>query len=142
MTASAAERRGARFATFVRVSIALQTVGIFFQAVTSGLALSTEYGETLHSAGARGMYAASMLYLLAAILAWRPGGAPARPILYATGFLLLASLQVILGIGHVMGFHIPLGVLMFGLSLLDLARVAFRHLRPSAPVSGYANSPS
>ncbi|MFH9723646.1 hypothetical protein ACH4M4_11845 [Streptomyces sp. NPDC017254] len=135
---AAAERRGGRFSTFVRVSIALQTVAIFFQAVTSGIALSAQYGETLHSAGARGMYAASMLYVLAAVLAWRPGGASARPILYSTGFLLLASLQVVLGIAHVMGVHIPLGVLMFGLSLLDLGRVAFGRPRPAA--AGHAAS--
>ncbi|WP_435867059.1 hypothetical protein [Streptomyces zaomyceticus] len=130
--------RGGRLTAFVRVSIALQTVAIFFQAVTSGIAMSAPYGEVLHSAGARGMYAASMLYVLAAVLAWRPGGGSARPILYSTGFLLLASLQVVLGIAHVMGVHLPLGVLMFGLSLLDLGRVAFGRPRPVNP--GHAAS--
>ena len=131
MAPTTAEQRSPGLATFVRASIALQTVAIFFQAVTSGMALSSQHGELLHSGGARGMYAASMLYLLAAILAWRPGGASPRPIAYATGFLLLASLQVVLGVQHVLSLHIPLGVLMFGLSLVDLARVALRR-RPAA----------
>ena len=41
------------------------------------------------------MYGASMLYVLAAILAWRPGGGSPRPVLYASGFLALASVQVV-----------------------------------------------
>jgi hypothetical protein len=118
-TATAHTRRGS---TFLRVAIALQTLTIFLQAVSAGLLLTSSYGETLHSAGARVMYGASMLYVLAAVLAWKPGGGSPRPVLYATGFLVLASVQVVLGIAHVPSVHLPLGVLMFGLSLLDLAR--------------------
>ncbi|MFE2150078.1 hypothetical protein ACFXAO_08620 [Streptomyces lavendulae] len=110
-------------AVFVRAAIALQTVAVFFQAATAGLLLATSYGELLHGVGARVMYGASMLYVLAAVLAWRPGGGPARPVLYASGFLVLASVQVVLGIARVPSVHVPLGVLMFGLSLLDLGRV-------------------
>ncbi|MFE6835365.1 hypothetical protein ACFVFI_11100 [Streptomyces sp. NPDC057705] len=109
--------------TFEQVAIALQTLSIFFQAATAGLLLSTSYGETLHGVGARVMYGATMLYVLAAVLAWRPGGGSPRPILYASGFLVLASVQVVLGIARVPSVHVPLGVLMFGLSLLDLGRV-------------------
>ncbi|MET8754526.1 hypothetical protein ABZW32_31190 [Streptomyces sp. NPDC004667] len=113
---------GRRGLTFVRTAIAVQTSALFFQAATAGLLLATSYGELLHGVGARVMYGASMLYLLAAILARRPGGGPSRPVLYASGFLALASVQVVLGIAHVPAVHVPLGVLMFGLSLLDLGR--------------------
>ncbi|WP_405011904.1 hypothetical protein [Kitasatospora sp. NBC_01539] len=108
---------------FLQIAIALQTAALFFQAATAGLLLSTSYGEVLHSVGARVMYAASMLYVLAAILAWRPGGGTARPILHASGFLALASVQVVLGVAHIPAFHVPLGVLMFGLSVLALGQV-------------------
>ncbi|MEU0245412.1 hypothetical protein ABZ192_13980 [Streptomyces sp. NPDC006235] len=108
--------------SFLRVAIALQTLTIFFQAVSAGMLLTSSYGETLHSAGARVMYGASMLYLLAAVLAWKPGGGSARPVWHASGFLVLASVQVVLGIAHVSSVHLPLGVLMFGLSVLALAR--------------------
>ncbi|MEU3406472.1 hypothetical protein ABZ766_21380 [Streptomyces sp. NPDC006670] len=111
-----------RTAAFVRAATAVQTLAILFQAVTAGLLLSTSYGEVLHGVGARVMYGASMLYVLAAVLAWRPGGGSPRPVLYASGFLVLASAQVVLGIAHVPAVHVPLGVLMFGLSLLDLGR--------------------
>ncbi|MFJ4776153.1 hypothetical protein [Streptomyces sp. NPDC088762] len=112
-----AERRSR---TFLQVAIALQTLGIFFQAVTAGLLLASPHGEVLHGVGARVMYGASMLYVLAAILAWRPGGGSPRPVLYASGFLVLASVQVVLGIAHVVSLHVPLGVLMFGLSVSAL----------------------
>ncbi|MFG2919796.1 hypothetical protein ACGF0D_43925 [Kitasatospora sp. NPDC048298] len=120
---------GERSLTFIRVAVALQTLAIFFQAATAGLLLSTSYGQTLHSAGARVMYGASMLYVLAAILAWRPGGGTPRPILYATGFLALASVQVVLGIALEPSLHVPLGVLMFGLSTLALGQTLSTRLR-------------
>ncbi|ROO84879.1 hypothetical protein EDD29_2408 [Actinocorallia herbida] len=108
--------------SLLRTAIALQTLTIFLQAVSAGLLLTAPYGETLHSAGARVMYGASMLYVLAAVLAWKPGGGPLRPVWQAAGFLVLASLQVALGIAHVPSVHVPLGVLMFGLSVLALTR--------------------
>ncbi|MFK8844359.1 hypothetical protein [Streptomyces sp. Ac-502] len=111
-----------RHPSFLRIAIALQTLTVFLQAVTAGLLLTSPFGATLHSAGARVMYGASMLYVLAAVLAWKPGGGPARPIWHASGFLVLASAQVVLGIAHVSSAHLPLGVLMFGLSVLALAR--------------------
>ncbi|MFD8227760.1 hypothetical protein ACFV16_26780 [Streptomyces massasporeus] len=117
MTATA--QRGS---TFLHVAIALQTLTIFLQAVSAGLLLTSSYGEVLHSVGARVMYGASMLYLLAAVLAWKPGGGSPRPVWHASGFLVLASVQVVLGIAHVPSLHLPLGVLMFGLSVLALAR--------------------
>ncbi|WP_329431787.1 hypothetical protein OHB53_02300 [Streptomyces sp. NBC_00056] len=108
--------------SFLQIAIALQTLTIFLQAVSAGLLLTASYGETLHSVGARVMYGASMLYVLAAVLAWKRGGGSPRPIWHASGFLALASVQVVLGIAHVPSVHLPLGVLMFGLSVLALAR--------------------
>ncbi|MFF1648831.1 hypothetical protein OG520_01640 [Streptomyces sp. NBC_00984] len=118
-TATASVQRGS---SFLQVAIALQTLTIFLQAVSAGLLLTSSFGETLHSVGARVMYGASMLYVLAAVLAWKPGGGSPRPVWHASGFLVLASVQVVLGIAHVPSVHLPLGVLMFGLSVLALAR--------------------
>lgn len=112
-------RRGS---SFLHIAIALQTLTVFVQAVSAGLLLATSYGETVHGVGARVMYGASMLYVLAAVLAWKPGGGSPRPVWYASGFLVLASVQVVLGIAHVPAVHVPLGVAMFGLSVLALAR--------------------
>ncbi|MGW7462309.1 hypothetical protein [Streptomyces sp. NPDC054797] len=108
--------------TFVRVAIALQTMALFFQAATAGVLLTSSHGYALHDAGSKVMYGASMLYVLAAILAWRPGGGSPRPILHASGFLALASVQVVLGVAHVKSLHVPLGITMFGLSMLALGQ--------------------
>ncbi|MBB6417543.1 hypothetical protein [Streptomyces sp. AK010] len=115
MTATA--RRGS---TFLQITIALRTLTIFLQAVSAGLLLTSSCGEVLHSVGARVMYGASMLYLLAAVPAWKPGGGSPRPVRHATGFLVLASGQVVWGIARVPSLHLPLGVLRFGLSVLAL----------------------
>ncbi|GGV46273.1 hypothetical protein GCM10010293_54640 [Streptomyces griseoflavus] len=112
---------GHRHSVFLRTTIALQTLTIFLQAVSAGLLMTSAYGETLHSVGARVMYGSTMLYVLAAVLAWKPGGGSPRPVWHASGFLVLASAQVVLGIAHVPSVHLPLGVLMFGLSVLALA---------------------
>lgn len=108
--------------SFLQIAITLQTLTIFLQAVSAGLLLTASYGETLHGVGARVMYGASMLYVLAAVLAWKPGGGSPRPVWHASGFLALASVQVVLGIAHIPSLHLPLGVLMFGLSVPALAR--------------------
>ncbi|MDP9864951.1 MULTISPECIES: hypothetical protein [Streptosporangium] len=108
--------------TFLKIAVAVQTLSIFFQAATAGMLLSSHDTE-LHHIGSPVMYGATVLYVLAAILAWRPGGGTPRPILYATGFLVLASAQVALGIAGMSSLHVPLGVLMFGLSTLALGQV-------------------
>ncbi|GHB04991.1 hypothetical protein [Streptomyces chryseus] len=114
--------------TFMQAAIALQTVSLFFQAVTAGMLLSSSHGAVLHDVGSRVMYGASMVYVLAAVLAWKPGGGAPRPILYASGFLVLASVQVVLGIAHMPSLHVPLGALMLGLSVLALAHVWSRRV--------------
>ncbi|GAA4987091.1 hypothetical protein HD597_007440 [Nonomuraea thailandensis] len=108
---------------FLRVAIALQTLAVFAAPVTAGLLLTTPSGHVLHSAAAYTVFAVALVHVAAAILAWRPGGGSPRPILNAAGFLAVTLAQVALGIAHVTTLHIPLGVLMFGLSLLQLSRV-------------------
>ncbi|MCB5169070.1 hypothetical protein LG634_30190 [Streptomyces bambusae] len=108
--------------TFLRTAAALQALTLFFQAATAGALLAGEAGGTLHHAGSRVMYGATMLYVVAAVLGWRPGGGSRRPVLYSAGFLVLASVQVVLGIAHLSAWHVPLGVLMFGLSTLAFAQ--------------------
>ncbi|WP_424212151.1 hypothetical protein ACN20G_08625 [Streptomyces sp. BI20] len=104
----------------LRVGAALQFLGLVFQAVTAGLLFTSEAGELAHAVGARVAYGAVMLYALAAVLAWRPGGGPARPVGYAAGFLALVSAQVLSGIAHAAWLHLPLGVTTFALTLLAL----------------------
>jgi cytochrome b561 len=105
---------------FLRIAIALQTAAVFVQAITAGLLLSSPYGGALHSAGSYTLFVVVVVHVVVAIVTWRPGGGSPRPILYAAGFLVITSAQVALGITHVKTLHIPLGVLLFGLSVLQL----------------------
>ncbi|MFC4562200.1 hypothetical protein ACFO4E_10070 [Nocardiopsis mangrovi] len=108
---------------FLRVAVALQTLMVFVQAVSAGLLLSAPYGEALHGIGARVVFAAAMLHVAAAVAVRRRGGGSPRAVLYAAGFLGLLPAQVVLGIAHVTALHVPLGVLLFGMSVLQFACV-------------------
>ncbi|XVQ83640.1 hypothetical protein ACQP2K_33110 [Microbispora siamensis] len=105
---------------FLRAAGTLQTAAVFVQAITAGLLLSSPGNGALHSAGAYTVFVVTLLHLVVAILTWRPGGGSPMPILYAVGFLGLTLAQVALGIAHVKTLHVPLGVLMFGMSVLQL----------------------
>jgi hypothetical protein len=107
----------------LRVVITLQTLALFSAPITAGLLLSSPGGRALHSVSAYGVFTVAVLHLVTAILVWRPGGGSPRPILYAAGFMGLTLAQIALGIAHVKTLHVPLGVLMFGMSVLQLSRV-------------------
>ncbi|MGX2994860.1 hypothetical protein JNUCC64_11260 [Streptomyces sp. JNUCC 64] len=122
MTTTLGTTGGRRGRAFLRGALVAQTVALLFQTVTAGALLFSSHGHAAHDVGARVMYAAAMAYLLAAVLAWRPGGGPVRPVRYAAGFVALASAQVAVGVAYVPSVHVPLGVTMFALSLLVLVR--------------------
>jgi heme A synthase len=108
--------------TFLRGTIALQTLALFLAPVTAGLLLTTPNGHVLHSASAYTVWIVAVVQVVAAVLVWRPGGGSPRAVFYAVVFLGLVTAQVFLGIAHVKTVHVPLGVLLFGLSLLQLSR--------------------
>ncbi|TMR89792.1 hypothetical protein EJK15_58940 [Nonomuraea basaltis] len=105
---------------FLRIAIIGQAVAVFVQAITAGLVLSSPHGGALHSAGSYTLWVVVVVHVIVTILAWRPGGGSPKPIMYAVGFFVLTNAQVALGIAHVEAVHIPLGVLLFGLSVLQL----------------------
>ncbi|MFI7642166.1 hypothetical protein [Nonomuraea sp. NPDC049400] len=108
---------------FLRIAIILQTVALFAAPITAGLLLSSPHGRALHSVSAYGVFTVGLVHVAAAILAWRPGGGSPRPILYAAGFFGLTLAQIALGIAQVKTVHVPLGVLLFGMSVLQLSLV-------------------
>ncbi|SDK35604.1 hypothetical protein [Nonomuraea jiangxiensis] len=118
---------------FLRVVIALQTLTLFAAPITAGLLLSAPGGRVLHSASAYAVFTVGLLHLITAILAWRPGGGSPKPILYAAGFFAAVLAQIALGIAHMTTLHVPLGALLFGLSVLQLGRAwSDRRTRVSA----------
>ncbi|GAA4219128.1 hypothetical protein [Actinocatenispora rupis] len=117
----------------LRLVVTVQAVAVFVQAVTAGLLLSVPAGKPLHSAGAYTLFVVAMLHVPVAVLAWRPGGGSPRAILFAVVFLAVALVQVMLGIAHLTALHVPLGVLMFGGSVVQVVTIWTRR-RAAAPV--------
>lgn len=117
---------------FLRVAIILQTLALFAAPITAGLLLTAPSGRTLHSVSAYAVFTVAIVHVIAAILVWRPGGGSPKPILYAAVFLGATLAQIALGIAGVKTVHIPLGVLMFGMSVLQLSRVLADRRSPVA----------
>ncbi|MEU7899347.1 hypothetical protein AB0B45_41660 [Nonomuraea sp. NPDC049152] len=103
---------------FLRIAITAQTVALLLQAVTAGLLLTSPGGRMAHSATAVGVVVTVLLHLVAALVSRRVGA-----ILPAAGMLVMTLAQVALGMAHVKSLHVPLGVLMFGVSMAQLARL-------------------
>lgn len=103
--------------------VALQTALVFVQSITAGLKTALSYGHVLHSAGSYTLWVVTVAHVVVAVLAWRPGGGPARLIWFALGFLALITAQVFLGVFHLAVLHIPLAAVLLVASVLYLLRI-------------------
>jgi heme A synthase len=77
----------------------------------------------LHGVSALAVAVTSLLHLGAAILVWRPGGGSARANLPAAMLLVFTLVQMVLGMAHMKALHVPIGVLMFGASVMQLGQI-------------------
>ncbi|HUR01913.1 MAG TPA: hypothetical protein VM347_05195, partial [Nonomuraea sp.] len=112
-----------KFFPLLRVMAIVQAAAFLVQAVTAGQLLSSPGGRALHAATAVAALAVGVLNLIAAILVWRPGGGSARFVGTAAFTLAITVVQAALGIAHVKALHVPLGVLLFGSSVMHISRV-------------------
>ncbi|GAA5203460.1 hypothetical protein [Microbacterium jejuense] len=103
----------------MRGVITLQTAVTFAAAIAAGLLLSIPGGKALHSATSYTLFVVAVVHVVIAVLAWRPGRGPGAPAVSALLFLLGVSGQVALGLAHLKAFHVPLGVLLFGFTVLQ-----------------------
>ncbi|WP_061295453.1 hypothetical protein [Herbidospora cretacea] len=104
-----------------RVLVVLRTAVLLIAPVTAGLLLTTPSGLALHSASAYTMFTVAVVHMVVAAVLWRRGGS-SQPVRWAALFLGLTLAQVALGIAGWKVVHVPLGVLMFGLSLVQLSQ--------------------
>jgi len=109
------------FLIALRSAITVQTAVTFAAAIAAGLLLSVPGGKALHSATSYTLFVVAVVHVAIAVLAWRPGGGPGAPAVSAVVFLLGVSGQVALGLAHLKAFHVPLGVLLFGVTVLQCA---------------------
>lgn len=112
-----------RFFPTMRITVTLQAAAMLTQAITAGLLISSADGRALHGVTAVVTVAAGVIQLLVAILVWRPGGGSPRYLVDSTFLLVLTLAEAALGDAHVPALHVPLGVLLFGGSVVLLSRV-------------------
>ncbi|WP_214322151.1 hypothetical protein [Nonomuraea sediminis] len=103
---------------FLRIAITIQTIALLVQAITAGLLLSTAGGRTAHMTTAIAVAVAVLLHLVAALMTRRRNA-----ISPAVTMLLATLVQIALGVSHVKAVHVPLGVMMFGASMMRLGQV-------------------
>jgi cytochrome b len=106
-----------RFQGFLRVTTAVQAAAVLLQAVTAGMLLSGG-GRAAHAFFTYAVLAAIVLNLVAAVRA----GRSFRDFAPALAMLVLAAVQIVVGIMKIRGVHVPLGVLLFGGAMLQLAQ--------------------
>ncbi|MFI9560412.1 hypothetical protein [Nonomuraea endophytica] len=111
---------------FLRITLTLQTLVLLLQAVTAGMLLSSPGGRAAHSVTAIAVAVVVLVNLVAAIVARRR--AAIGP---AVGMLVLTLVQMALGMAHMKTLHVPIGVLMFGGSLVQTAQI-WAERRPAA----------
>ncbi|MET9338386.1 MULTISPECIES: hypothetical protein [unclassified Nonomuraea] len=102
---------------FLRIALTAQTVALLLQAVTAGLLLASPGGRTAHGATAVVVAVTVLLHLVAALVTRR-----SSDIVPAVGMLAATLAQMALGMAHMKTLHVPLGVLMFGVSMFRLSQ--------------------
>ena len=101
----------------LRAVFTLQAVDAFLQPVFEGRFLSGDFPMlAAHRTNASVVGVLAFVGVLVAILAWRIGRAPGTTAMVSAGLTTAVVLQVFLGYSRNLGVHIPLGVLIVGLS--------------------------
>jgi hypothetical protein len=92
---------------------------ILLQAITAGQLLAGTPGwRAVHAGGAMVIVLIALAQVVTAILIWRPGRGTARMLGPTIGILVVLLVQAYLGDSHNRAIHVPLGVLMFGGTLM------------------------
>ncbi|MGW6934764.1 hypothetical protein ACWGE0_32210 [Lentzea sp. NPDC054927] len=107
----------------LHATVLVQTAAVFLQSVTAGLMMTLPYGHVLHSAGSYTLWVVTVVHVVVAVLAWRPGGGSPQPIWYAAGFLALITAQVYIGVFHLTALHVPLAAALLIASVVYLFRI-------------------
>ena len=110
-----------------RVTSTVAAVMLFDQAVFAGQFLAGTYDALLvHRENATYAGISVLVSAVAAGLVVRPGRGPRLPLVASLGIFGMVALQIVLGFGRALTFHVPLGVLtIFGATALALW--AWRH---------------
>ncbi|HEY3503311.1 MAG TPA: hypothetical protein VGN37_11085 [Actinocatenispora sp.] len=107
------------FVLAVRIVAIATAIVVLLQAVSAGLFVTGQVSFLdMHGYGAMAAGLLVIATLVTAILRWRPGGGTSQPVLMAVVELVLVVAQAGLGFSRVLALHIPLGVALFGVTLV------------------------
>lgn len=123
---------GPRWPSYLfRTVSAAQAALVLVQAVLAGQLLSGHaVALDLHEGNASVVATVALVQLVCAVLLWRPGRGPIWPIAAVAGLFGALTVQIGAGYAGQLGLHVPLGVVIFGLTVLLL--VGPWRLRPEA----------
>jgi hypothetical protein len=108
------------------------TLLLFNQAVFAGQFLGGSYGALrTHRENATVAGIAVLVAAACALLLWRPGHGPLRPLIATLALFGLVALQIAIGFARLVTLHIPLGVAVIGMSV-GLTAAAWRYRPPVA----------
>ncbi|MEU4575040.1 hypothetical protein ACBI99_30260 [Nonomuraea sp. ATR24] len=119
MVTEVAPRTSGYLTAFKAVAL-LNAAAVLLQAVTAGQ-LMEGAGRALHGAGAGAVHLLGLALVVSAVLVWRPGRGPLWPSLVGLAVLLLGLVQSMVGGSGAVAVHVPLGMVLFGLSVWLLA---------------------
>jgi hypothetical protein len=106
--------------------ITVHALDAFAQAVLAGGFLNGTYSMLgLHRDNGIGLVLLGYLQIGVAIAYWRPGGGPAWPLWVCLGISVAETVQYFLGLGRLIGIHVPLGVAII-VGAVMLAQWAWR----------------
>jgi hypothetical protein len=101
----------------LRLIVTAQAIDAFLQPVFEGRFLSGDFAMlSLHRTNGTYVGVLSMTLLVVALIAWRIVPVPGRVVLGMVALGPVAGLQIFLGFTRTLGIHVPLGVLIIGLS--------------------------
>jgi hypothetical protein len=101
-----------------RVSTSVAALLLFDQAVFAGQFLGGSYGSLrTHRENATVAGVAVLVAAACALLTWRPGGGPARPLIATLVLFGLIAVQIAIGFARALTIHVPLGVAIIGMSV-------------------------
>lgn len=102
-----------------RLLLTLTAVLVLLQPVSAGLFVTGDVNLLgMHSATAIFVALLCIALVVLGLLVWRPGRGPSWPLWLSVGMLLLVVAQTGFGFARQLELHFPLGVLLFGYTLL------------------------
>ncbi|MDF5755588.1 hypothetical protein [Spongiactinospora sp. TRM90649] len=109
--------RRPRLAWSLRVLVTTHLAGVLAQAALAGMFVTGDVGMlAAHRDNAVVTHVLTFSMTVAAVLVWRPARGPAWPAWTGGGLIVAENVQIVLGQERILGLHMPLGMLIFGVS--------------------------